>query len=93
MNPEFTEKARKLIIQFRDEFLHGNINELKDFSFWKIAGNSKYDGTCTTWTLGKFDGDKTRIVYAIDYLLYVDEINQYVKEFYIPGYGKTYDWE
>ena len=92
MDKELKQKAENLVLNFRDEFLHGNIEELKDFSFWTIAG-TEYDGTCTPRTLGKFDGDKTKIVYAIDYLLYADKISKYVKEFSILGYPREVAWE
>ena len=93
MDKELKQKAEKLVSNFRDEFLHGNIEELKDFSFWTIAGHPEYDGTCTPRTLGKFDGDHTKIVYAIDYLLYADKIESLVHEFSIIGYPKEASWE
>lgn len=88
MDTNLISNAKKTVLQFSKEFLHDNIEELKDFSFWTIAGNPEYDGTCTPRTIGKFDGDKTIIVYAIDYLLYADKIQSLVKEFSILGYPK-----
>lgn len=93
MDKELKQKAEKLVLNFRDEFLHGNIEELKAFSFWAIAGHPEYDGTCTPRTLGKFDGDHTKIVYAIDYLLYADKLETLVSEFSILGYPKDNSWE
>ena len=93
MDKELKQKAEKLVLNFRDEFLHGNIEELKAFSFWAIAGHPEYDGTCTPRTLGKFDGDHTKIVYAIDYLLYADKLETLVNEFSILGYPNDSSWE
>lgn len=81
---EMTENAVKLIKDFTDEYLHGNIDELTNFSFWGIAGNSKYDGTSYGINDEKFDGDRTNIVYAIDYLLYGNK--KLSKDFWIPNY-------
>lgn len=85
-------KALKLLEDFTKEYLHGNIDELTNFSFWDIAGNPKYDGTCTFKNIGKFDGDKTKIVYAIDYLLYATKIQEKVKNFHLAGYSTEYEW-
>jgi hypothetical protein len=63
-----------LIKDFTDEYLHGNIDELANFSFWYIAGNPKYDGLSYGTLDSKYDGDRTNIVYAIDYLLYKERI-------------------
>ena len=60
------DDAKEIVLRFRDEYLHGNIEELANFSFWDIAG-TKYD--CSG---NDFDGDRTKIVYAIDKLLYID---------------------
>jgi len=58
------EDAKKIVLSFRDEYLHGNIDELANFSFWDIAG-TVYDNR-----KDEFDGDRTKIVYAIDKILY-----------------------
>ncbi|MBR0100347.1 MAG: hypothetical protein IJP90_11630 [Treponema sp.] len=78
LNYNDLEESKELVLRFRNEFLHGNIDELANFSFWTIAGNPSYDGTCTPNSLGKFDGDKTRIVYAIDRLLYSDLCKNFI---------------
>ena len=71
---EFNNKkqAKEIIRRFQIEFLNEKIENLKDFSFWNIAGNPNYDGTCTPNSLKNFDGDHTRLAYAIDKLLYGD---------------------
>lgn len=61
------DEAKEIVKRFIEDHLHGNIDELANFSFWDIEG-TEYDGN----QRGKFDGDRTRIVYAIDYLLYKD---------------------
>ena len=61
-----------LVKEFRDEFLHTNIDELANFSFWDVAGHEKYDGKYTGPDDPRFDGDRINIVYAIGYLLYHD---------------------
>ncbi len=45
-----------------------DIEELKDFSFWYILTDEEFNGV--SFDGNKFDGDRTRIVYAIDKLLY-----------------------
>ena len=87
------DDAKEIVLRFRDEYLHGNIEELANFSFWDIAGNPKYDGTCTLKSLGKFDGDKTKIVYAIDYLLYGEKIKKLVKKFSLNAFGDTSEYK
>ena len=67
------EEAKELFLRFRDKYLHGNIDELANFSFWEISGDSDFDGTCFEKYSPKFDGDKTRIIYAIDRLIYNDK--------------------
>jgi len=61
-----------LVKGFRDEFLHKNIDELANFSFWDIAGHETYDGKYKGPADSNYDGDRINIVYAIDYLLYHD---------------------
>lgn len=76
------EEAMKLVKGFIEEYLHGNIDELKNFSFWDIEG-TKYDGNPKE----KFDGDRTEIVYALDYLLYKD---RNIPNFSINALGNIY---
>lgn len=66
------EQAKEIIRRFTFEYLNNDINNLKDFSFWHIAGNPSFDGTCFSNSLKDFDGDHTRLAYAIDKLLYGD---------------------
>lgn len=83
------EKAIELLNTFIKEKLNGNIHKLKDYSFWdvdrdKIFGNG----------LSYPDGDRTRIMYAIDYLLYFDILKDI--DFRIYGYStkeSTYSGE
>ena len=79
---EYTEKALNLLKDFTGEYLHGNIDELANFSFWDIWGEKEYDN-------GKNypDGDCTKIVYAIDYLLYFDTIAAYSTPYYLNKNG------
>lgn len=64
------EQALEILIRFKKKYLHDNLDELQNFSFWDILVdddfNSEHDET-------KFDGDRTRIVYAIDSLLYCNK--------------------
>jgi len=73
-NKKLKAKALNLLKDFTCEYLHDNINELANFSFWDIAGNPKYDGTCTPNSLSTFDGDRTKIVYAIERIIYNDDL-------------------
>lgn len=65
-------QAKEIILRFKKEYLHNNIDNLKDFSFWTIAGNPNFDGTCSPNSLKKFDGDHTILAYAIARLIYQD---------------------
>lgn len=62
------EQALEIIKRFKKKYLHDNIEELKDFSFWYILTDEEFNGVSFDGTI--FDGDRTRIVYAIDKLLY-----------------------
>lgn len=68
---ENEKDAMELVQEFIKEYLHGNIDELKNFSFWDIEG-TKYDGN----QKGKFDGDNTKIVNAIYISLWKNEIHK-----------------
>ena len=59
------------LIEFKNKYLHGNIDELADFSFWDINTNAgKYfSGNGNVQPEEYFDGDRTKIVYTIQYLL------------------------
>lgn len=82
---EKKDKALKLLESFKNDYLHGNIEELANFSFWDIAGNPEYDGISFGEHDSKYDGDRTNIVYAIDYLLY----NEKIPNLTLRGYGET----
>ena len=66
------DEAKEIVRRFIDKYLHGNIDELKTFSFWNILADDEFNGGLKNGN--SFDGDRTRIVYAIDYLLYHDKI-------------------
>ena len=51
------------------EYLNNDIEELKNFSFWKIAG-TKYDGTAESSDDPKFDGDHTLLAKSIYWVLW-----------------------
>ena len=66
LNYNNKKEALEIVNRFKEKYLNGNIQELQDFCFWDILTdedfNTEHDET-------KFDGDRTKIVYAIDYLL------------------------
>ncbi len=62
------DQALEILKRFKKKYLHNNIEELKDFSFWYILTDEEFNGV--SFDGNKFDGDRTRIVYAIDKLLY-----------------------
>lgn len=62
------DQALEILKRFKKKYLHNNIEELKDFSFWDILTDEEFNGVSINGN--KFDGDRTRIVYAIDKLLY-----------------------
>ena len=72
------KEAKEIISRFQIEYLHNNLCNLTDFSFWNIAGNPNYDGTCTPNTLRFFDGDHTRLAYAIAKLIYDENIPDFI---------------
>jgi len=59
------------LIEFKNKYLHGNIDELADFSFWDINTNAGeyFSGNKRVQSEEDFDGDRTKIVYTIQYLL------------------------
>lgn len=80
---EMKEKALGLLKCFIKEKLKDDIDNLKKYSFWGIledkGSNKDFNGVSSNEK--DFDGDRTKIVYAIDYLLYDN-----LPEFKIPGY-------
>ena len=62
------DQALEILKRFKKKYLHNNIEELKDFSFWYILTDEEFNGV--SFDGNKFDGDRTTIVYAIDKLLY-----------------------
>lgn len=62
------DQALEILKRFKKKYLHNNIEELKDFSFWYILTDEEFNGV--SFDGNQFDGDRTRIVYAIDKLLY-----------------------
>ncbi len=63
------KKAITIIRNFLKDYKLDSLDDLKTFSFWKIKDDKDYNGYP-----GEYDGDRTNIVYAIDYLLYKDSI-------------------
>ena len=63
------KKAITIIRNFLKDYRLDSLDDLKTFSFWKIKDDKDYNGYP-----GEYDGDRTNIVYAIDYLLYKDSI-------------------
>ena len=61
-------KALNLLNDFiKNELPNKKIEDLVSYSFWSIKDNKTYNGYS-----GEYDGDRTNIVYAIDYLIYCD---------------------
>ena len=69
---EMKEKALGLLKCFIKEKLEDDIDNLKKYSFWGILEDKGYNRCFNGVSSNekKFDGDRTKIVYAIDYLLY-----------------------
>ena len=64
------EKAKLLRNFISDkDYLNGDIDKLKTFSFWNIAG-TKYDGTAEDANDSNFDGDHTILAKAIYWVLW-----------------------
>ena len=77
---QMRDNAKRLINDFINEELpNKDINELIKFSFWNIKNQEKY-GNGKPYP----DGDCTKIVYAIDFLLYCDI--GITENFRIPSY-------
>lgn len=80
-------KEKKAIIyikSFLEKYKIKDVEKLENFSFWKILDDTDFNGTSNDIT--KFDGDSTKIVYAINYLLY-----NHLPEFSIPGFQLVKD--
>ena len=60
-------KTKDLDYNNKEEALEIVNQELQDFCFWDILTDENFN---TEHDETKFDGDRTKIVYAIDYLLY-----------------------
>ena len=69
---EMKEKALGLLKCFIKEKLEDDIDNLKKYSFWGILEDKGYNKCFNGVSSNEkdFDGDRTKIVYAIDYLLY-----------------------
>ena len=69
---EMKEKALGLLKCFIKEKLEDDIDNLKKYSFWGILEDKGYNRCFNGVSSNEkdFDGDRTKIVYAIDYLLY-----------------------
>lgn len=81
-NPiECKKKAVNLIKQFVEQKLNKELLNLKNYTFWNIDGNPIF-GNGTKYS----DADCTKIVYAIDYILYYDALKDENGDFFIPGY-------
>lgn len=68
LNYNNKNEALEILKRFTKKYLHGKIDELADFSFWDILTDTEFNGGPLKGDT--FDGDRTRIVYAIDKLLY-----------------------
>lgn len=80
MNEQLSKNARKIILEFiENELPNKKIEDFKYYSFLNIK-NKKFDNQ-----KGYPDGDCTKIVYAIDYLLYADISD----DFKIPDYPNS----
>lgn len=70
-NNEMKNKALNLLTDFiKTELPNKRIEDLISYSFWNIKDNDTFNGYS-----GEYDGDRTNIVYAIDYLLYNSRIS------------------
>ncbi len=82
---DMENKAIELIKQFIEKKLpNKKIDDLENFSFWDIKDDKEFNGYS-----GSYDGDRTNIVYAIDYLLYKDSI----PDLTLRGFSYSKDYE
>ena len=85
-NEEMKAKALNLLTDFiKTELPNKRIDDLISYSFWNIKDSKTFNGYP-----GEYDGDRTNIVYAIDYLLYCDSN---FPEFTLRGYNAENDTE
>lgn len=83
-NEEMKDKALNLLTNFiKNELPNKQIEDLISYSFWNIKDNEIFNGYS-----GEYDGDRTNIVYAIDYLLYYDSN---FPDFTLRGYNAEKD--
>ncbi|MCR5762430.1 MAG: hypothetical protein K6G00_03515 [Treponema sp.] len=83
-NNELKNKALNLLTDFiKTELPNKRIEDLISYSFWNIKDNDTFNGYS-----GEYDGDRTNIVYAIDYLLYCDSK---IPELTLRGYNAESD--
>ena len=75
---------KKNAIDFLQKFINsklgGDKEMLRTFSFWGIANDKDFGNG-----LSYADGDRTKVAYAIDYLLFYDELKDI--DFSLPGYS------
>lgn len=62
---QYYKDSIKLIKEFTDEFLEGNINKLKTFCFENLQGNKKYGNYGATSGKRSFDCDDTELARSI----------------------------
>lgn len=77
---EMKKKAITLIKEFITDKKLNSLDDLKNYSFWGILNDRKYNGVSSDEN--QFDGDRTKIVYAIEFLLFHDSL----PDFSIPSY-------
>ena len=89
-DPQINKKnAIELLQKFIDTKLGGHREKLQTFSFWGIDNDKDFGNG-----LSYADGDRTKVAYAIDYLLFYDELKDI--DFQIYGYStkeSTYSGE
>lgn len=74
------EKAIKILHDFITAKLGGDQEQLRTYSFWGIDKDTDFGNG-----LSYPDGDRTKLAYAIDYLLFYDELKDI--DFRLPGYS------
>lgn len=77
---ENLEKAKKLVNEFIEQELDKKIENLENFSFWNIKDKHEFGNGYASP-----DADRTKIAYAIDYILYTDKTNA-LPDFKLYGY-------
>ena len=84
-NRYYKNKALSLIKQFVEKKLDNELINLKNYTFWYIDGDPNF-GNGSKYA----DADCTKIVYAIDYLLYYEALKDENGNLLIPGYSHPY---